>query len=127
MDFEKLLALGNALGLLFLGFLQWRNQQKQVNSQSEVSEADATEKITNSATQLIGELQRELTLLRPLLPQVTRLEAEVNSLRRSNERLANWAERLVNQIQIAGLQPVPFRVDAESDRMKTIPVERKAP
>lgn len=125
MDFDKTFTIINALGLLILGFLQWSNQRRQVQSQSDVGEADAAEKITNSATSLVHQLQNELNALRPLVPRVSLLESEVTNLRKANERLINWAERLVHQVENAGLDPVPFRVDAESDRMKTMPVERK--
>ena len=118
------LGILNAFGLLVLGFLQWSSQRQQIKSQSEVGEADATEKITNSATQLVQSLQTELTLLRPLVARVAQLESDIGNLRKSNDRLINWAERLVKQIEANGLEPVPFRVDAESDRMKTLPVER---
>lgn len=123
MELERIVSIVNTLGLLILGFLTWRNTHRQTQSQVEVGEADAAEKITNSATQLVEQLQRELTLLRPLVPRVTQLESEVLGLRKANERLASWAERLVNQVETAGLIPVPFRVDPESDRIKTLPVE----
>lgn len=121
---EVIVSILNTIGLLVLGYLQWRTQNKSAETQSEVGEADATEKITQSATLLVSSLQTELTLLRPLVGKVAQLDAEVNNLRKANERLVSWAERLVKQIQTAGLEPVPFRVDAESDRMKTLPVER---
>lgn len=124
MPVETIFAIINAVGLLVLGFLQWRTQTKQVQSQSEVGEADATEKITHSATSLVQQLQVELNSLRPLVPRMAQLENEVNNLRKSNDRLINWTERLVRQIETAGMVPVPFRLDAESDRMKTLPVER---
>lgn len=125
MEIEKIFTVINALGLLVLGFLQWNNQRRQVQSQSDVGEADAAEKITNSATSLVQQLQNELTALRPMVGRLAQLESEVSNLRKANDRLINWAERLVNQIEVAGLEPVPFRADAESDRMKTLPVERR--
>jgi hypothetical protein len=125
MDIEKIFAIINTIGLLVLGFLQWRNQSRQVDSQSDVGEADAAQKITNSATSLVQQLQNELTALRPMVGRLAQLEAEVSNLRKANDRLINWAERLVKQIEVAGLDPVPFRPDAESDRIKTLPIERK--
>src|SRR5262245_14418920 len=100
MDVEKVFAILNTIGLLILGFLQWNNQRSQVQSQSQVGKADASEKITQAATKLVDELQTELTLLRPLVIRNTQLEAEVTNVRRANERLINWAERLVKQIEL---------------------------
>ena len=124
MEVEKLITYINTLALLILGFMEWSNRRRQINSQSEVGEADAANKITNSATALVQSLQTELSLLRPLVGRVALLESEINNVRKANERLIYWAERLVQQIESAGLEPVPFRVDAESDRIKTLPVER---
>lgn len=124
MDYDKIATFVNTIGLLVLGFMEWSNRRRQVQSQSEVGDADAAEKITNSATALVQQLQIELTLLRPLVPRLAKSEAEVTTLRKANERLIKWAERLVIQIETAGLDPVPFRVDAESDRMKTLPTEK---
>lgn len=125
MQFETILALINTLGLLYLGFLKYGNEKRQASSQEEVGEADAAEKITNSATSLVQQMQTELALLRPMPGRVTNLEMENSNLRKSNERLIQWAERLVLQIESAGLDPVPFRMEPESDRMKTLPTEKK--
>jgi hypothetical protein len=124
MDTERAITIINTLGLLLLGFLEWNNRRRQTASQSDVGEAEAAEKITHSATTLVQQLQTELTLLRPLPIRIAQLEAEVESLRRSNDRLVKWTERLVNQIETSGLTPVPFRLEPESDRMKTLPTEK---
>ena len=63
MTLTEIMAALNTIGLLILGFLQWSNQRRQVVSQAEVGDADAAEKITNSATAFVAQLQTELTML----------------------------------------------------------------
>ena len=124
MDFDWI-GLFSAVGVVVLGILQWMNARKQTANQVKVGDADATEKITNSATKLVDDLQAELVLLRPLVPRVAQLETEVHELRAANERLIKWSERLVKQVMDAGMEPVPFRMDPQSDRFKFIRTEKR--
>lgn len=124
MNLESILAVFNTVGLLGLGFLQWRNQARQVQSESDVNDADVSEKLTNAASELVNQMRTELTLLRPLMGQNAQLDSDNQRLRAANERLVRWTERLVNQIQATGQDPVPFRLDAESDRIETLKVDR---
>ena len=122
---ETIISLISAIGVVVLGFLEWKTRRKKVSTERGVDQADAAERITNSATQLVEQLQQELETLRPLPTKVAHLENEVLELRKANERLIDWSERLVKQITDAKMEPVPFRIEPKSDRFRYIRTEPK--
>ena len=56
-------------------------------------------------TALVSAKKNEVEALRGIIAE---LRDQVDELRCENKDLKNWAERLVNQVKVAGLTPVEF-------------------
>lgn len=112
MSIENLLTYANIIGLLTLGFLQWRTAANSQKTRGAVDQADAQNKIGTTYDMLIKNLRAEVEELREQVGALRAAdatkEARITLLEKENKKLQRGFARAVNHIKyLAPNEPIP--------------------